>query len=81
VFWSWLGAFLGITPVVFLNYNLFSGSDFVYIIGSFGTSVVLIYGAVRSPLVQPRNLIGGHLPSAFVGVACWQPFQLQRPWP
>ena len=79
VFWSWIGAFLGITPVAFLNYNLFSGSDFVYIIGSFGASAVLIYGAVRSPLAQPRNLIGGHVLSAFVGVACWQLFQ-PFPW-
>ena len=55
ILWSWTGAFLGITPVAFLNYNLFSGSDFVYIIGSFGASAVLIYGAVRSPLAQPRK--------------------------
>lgn len=79
VFWSWTGAFLGITPVAYLNYNLFSGSDFVYIIGSFGASAVLIYGAVRSPLAQPRNLVGGHLLSAFVGVACWQLFHA-FPW-
>ena len=79
VFWSWLGAFLGIIPVAYLNYNLLSGSDFVYIIGSFGASAVLVYGAVRSPLAQPRNLIGGHLLSAFVGVACWQLFH-PFPW-
>jgi len=41
-------------------------------IGSFGASAVLVYGAVRSPLAQPRNLIGGHLLSALVGVSCWQ---------
>lgn len=79
VFWSWIGAFLGITPVAYLNYNLLSGSDFVYIIGSFGASAVLVYGAVRSPLAQPRNLIGGHLLSAFVGVSCWQ-FLHPFPW-
>lgn len=32
VCWSWLGAFLGITLVAYLNYNLLSGNDFVYII-------------------------------------------------
>ena len=42
------------------------------IIGSFGASAVLIYGAVRSPLAQPRNLIGGHVFSAIVGVASFQ---------
>ncbi len=78
IFWSWLGAFLGIAPVALMNYNLLSGTDFVYIIGSFGASAVLIYGAVRSPLAQPRNLIGGHILSAFIGVLA---FQLFHPFP
>ncbi|MGD9687644.1 MAG: HPP family protein, partial [Desulfobacter sp.] len=30
-------------------------------------------------MAQPRNLIGGHLLSAFVGVACWQLFH-PFPW-
>ena len=37
-------------------------------IGSFGASAVLIYGATNSPLAQPRNLVGGHIISALVGV-------------
>lgn len=41
-------------------------------IGSFGASAVLLYGAVRSPLAQPRNLIGGHIFSAIIGVLCWK---------
>lgn len=27
---------------------------------------------LQSPLGQPRNLVGGHLVSAFIGVACAQ---------
>jgi CBS domain-containing membrane protein len=46
----------------------FSGNDVVYLIGSFGASSVLIYGIIQSPFSQPRNLIGGHLISAFIGV-------------
>ncbi|MBI5665396.1 MAG: HPP family protein, partial [Nitrospirae bacterium] len=34
----------------------------------------LVYGAVRSPLAQPRNLIGGHVISAVIGVASYQMF-------
>lgn len=79
IFWSWIGAFLGITPIALLNYNFFTGNDFVYIIGSFGASAVLIYGAVRSPLAQPRNLVGGHLLSAVIGVTSYQMFQ-PFPW-
>lgn len=41
-------------------------------IGSFGASAVLTYGAVRSPLAQPRNLVGGHVISALIGVAAFK---------
>jgi len=77
--WSWVGAFLGIAPIAFLNYNLFSGDDFIFIIGSFGASAVLIYGAVRSPLAQPRNLVGGHIVSAVIGVIAYKLFY-PYPW-
>jgi len=70
--WSWTGAFLGISAVALLNYNLFGSSDLVFIIGSFGASAVLIFGALRSPLAQPRNLVGGHLLSALIGVAAYK---------
>jgi len=46
----------------------FSGNDAVYLIGSFGASSVLVYGIIQSPFSQPRNLVGGHLISAFIGV-------------
>jgi CBS-domain-containing membrane protein len=77
--WSWAGAFLGIAPVAYLNYNLFSGTDFAFIIGSFGASAVLIYGAIKSPLAQPRNLVGGHIISAIIGVISYQLFY-PFPW-
>ena len=70
--WSWVGAFLGIAAVASLNYKILENSDLVLIIGSFGASAVLIYGAIKSPLAQPRNLLGGHVFSAVIGVACYQ---------
>ena len=72
ILWSWIGAFFGILPVDWLNYHLFADTDFVFIIGSFGASAVLIYGAVKSPLAQPRNLMGGHIISAIIGVAVFK---------
>jgi CBS-domain-containing membrane protein len=71
---SWIGSFLGIALVAAIHYNLLGGTDLVMVIGSFGASAVLIYGAIRSPLAQPRNLIGGHMLSAVVGVACFKLF-------
>jgi CBS-domain-containing membrane protein len=38
------------------------------LIGSFGASAVLLFGAHDSPLAQPRNLVGGHVVSAGVAV-------------
>lgn len=67
-FWSFLGSFVGIGILSYLEFTHFAGSDAVYLIGSFGASSVLIYGIIQSPFSQPRNLIGGHLISAFIGV-------------
>ena len=74
IIWSWIGAFLGIASVALINYQLLGEQDLVMIIGSFGASAVLIYGAIKSPLAQPRNLIGGHVLSAVIGVAAYKLF-------
>ncbi|MBF0453549.1 MAG: HPP family protein [Magnetococcales bacterium] len=74
IFWSGLGSFLGIALVAVLNYKLLDESDAVLLIGSFGASAVLIFGAISGPLSQPRNLIGGHIISALVGVTMMQLF-------
>lgn len=71
IFWSWLGAFLGIVAVAAAGQLVFGGFELTLMIGSFGASAVLLYGAPRSPLAQPRNLVGGHMLSALVGVLCW----------
>ncbi len=72
IIWSWVGSFFGIAAVALINYNILEGTDLVMVIGSFGASAVLIYGATKSPLAQPRNLIGGHIISAVIGVAAYQ---------
>jgi len=79
IIWSWIGAFLGIALVAWVDHYFFDGTDLSLMIGSFGASAVLIYGAPRSPLAQPRNLIGGHVLSAIVGVTCWILFH-HYPW-
>ena len=67
-FWAFIGAFVGMGTIAFLQYNAFPNQDYVFLIGSFGASCVLVYGVIQSPLAQPRNLIGGHVISALVGV-------------
>ena len=75
IFWSWIGAFFGIGAVAYINYNMLEGTDLVMVIGSFGASAVLIYGAIDVPLAQPRNLVGGHIVSALAGVTCYKLLQ------
>ncbi len=79
ILWSWVGSFLGIAAVGLLHFRVLDQSALIMIIGSFGASAVLIYGAIRSPLAQPRNLIGGHVLSAIVGVAAYR-YLGGQPW-
>jgi len=41
---------------------------------SLGASAVLLYAACHVQMAQPRNVLGGHLISAFVGVSAYQLF-------
>jgi CBS domain-containing membrane protein len=65
---TFLGSFVGIGLIGLLNSNYLQASDNMFLIGSFGASSVLIYGIINSPFSQPRNLLGGHLISAIIGV-------------
>lgn len=73
-FWSFLGSFFGI-GIIALSQSLFlSEIENIFLIGSFGASSVLIFGAIQSPMAQPRNLVGGHVISALVGVTVFKLF-------
>lgn len=71
-FWSFLGAFIGIGIIAFLQSLYLPRLENIFLIGSFGATSVLIYGAIQSPLAQPRNLVGGHLISAVIGVTVYK---------
>ncbi len=42
----------------------------VFLIASFGSTMVLLYGYPESPFAQPKNIFFGHLLTALVGVIC-----------
>jgi CBS domain-containing membrane protein len=71
-FWSFLGSFIGIGLIAFVHSRIAEVNDNLFLIGSFGASSVLVYGAIQSPLAQPRNLIGGHVISALIGVTVYK---------
>ncbi|HKG05602.1 MAG TPA: HPP family protein [Pedobacter sp.] len=76
---TFIGSFVGIGIIGFLNSHYLVANDNFYLIGSFGASSVLIYGIINSPLAQPRNLIGGHLICAIIGVSV-QKLIGSEPW-
>lgn len=67
--WTFVGTFIAIALIGLLPQTGYTPQDSVFLIGSFGASCVLIFGATYSPLAQPRNLVGGHLLGAVIGVA------------
>lgn len=73
-FWSFIGAFTGIGIIAFIQSYHLSEHENIFLIGSLGASSVLVYGAIQSPLAQPRNLIGGHFISAIIGVTIFKIF-------
>lgn len=76
-FSAWLGSFMGISLVCFFNSHILNDSDLLLVVGSFGATAVLLYGEFKSNLSQPRNLLGGHIISAIVGVTCYYLFSEQ----
>jgi len=65
---SLIGAFLGIASIAAIDQFFMNDSDLMLMIGAFGATAVLVYGAPYSPLAQPYNVIVGHIISAFIGV-------------
>lgn len=70
--YSFVGSFIGIAILAFIQSKTLADIDSIFLIGSFGASSVLIFGAVQSPLAQPRNLVGGHVISAIIGVTIYK---------
>ncbi|MFN3531326.1 MAG: HPP family protein [Candidatus Brocadia sp.] len=64
VWLSLWGAFLGVGFTALLAYLW----KCPMLLGPFGASAVLIYGAYKAPLAQPRNVLLGHFLAACIGV-------------
>ncbi|WP_114750848.1 HPP family protein [Pleomorphovibrio marinus] len=81
--WGFFGSLLGISTIGLLQELYFRGSDddILFLIGAFGATSVLLFGATNSPLAQPRNLIFGSIISAIVGVTVYQLLFVEAyPW-
>ncbi len=79
VLWSGLGALIAMSALALVNINIWNQEGQVLLVGSMGASVMLIFGAPAAPFSQPRNVVGGHIVSALVGVFVQQ-FLGFDPW-
>lgn len=69
------GGFFTIITLIYLT-NLTSTE---WLMAPFGASCVLVFAVWNAPLSQPRNVIGGHFVSTFVGLLMYQLFG-NDPW-
>ncbi len=64
------GAFLGILGLLVISHGVLDTQGTMLVVTSMGASAVLVFAAPHSPLSQPWPVLGGHLLSSAVGVAC-----------
>ena len=65
---SVLAGIFSIITIGILTILTYKTSYGVFLIASFGSTMVLLYGYPESPFAQPKNIILGHFLTAFVGV-------------
>ena len=72
------GGLLSIFTVVAVSRHFVGLEGAAWVVASMGASAVLLFAVPHGPLSQPWPVVGGHLVSAVIGVACarWIPEQL-----
>ena len=68
-----LFSFITIGVLTVLTYKTELG---IFLIASFGSSMVVLYGYPESPFAQPKNIFFGHLLTSLVGMICLYTFPL-----
>ena len=78
---SGAGGFVGLSMISTLHYGLAPG-DITTILASFGPTSMMIFVFPDAHFSQPKNVIGGHLISAFWGICTAQlvNLHLEAPW-
>ena len=60
-----LFSIITIGALTFLTYKTTFG---LFLVASFGSTMVLLYGYPESPFAHPKNIFFGHLVTAFIGI-------------
>ncbi|WP_197722051.1 HPP family protein [Sulfuriflexus mobilis] len=69
---SAIGSLLGMLGVILISRYFLEPDAVPWVVASMGASAVLLFAASHGPMSQPWPLLGGHLVSATIGVACAQ---------
>ena len=64
-FLAGLFSIITIGALTFLTYKTTFG---LFLVASFGSTMVLLYGYPESPFAHPKNIFFGHLVTAFIGI-------------
>ena len=65
---SLLAGFFSIITIGALTYLTYKTSFGLFLVASFGSTMVLLYGYPESPFAQPKNIFFGHFVTALIGV-------------
>ena len=65
---SFNAALFSAITIAVLTYLTYKTQYGVFLIASFGSSMVLLFGYPESPFAQPKNIFFGHLLTSIVGV-------------
>ena len=65
---SSLAGLFSIITIGVLTYLTYKTTFGLFLVASFGSTMVLLYGYPESPFAQPKNIFFGHLVTALIGI-------------
>ena len=65
---SFLAGLFSIITIGILTYLTYRTQFGIFLLASFGSSMVLLFGYPESPFAQPKNVFFGHLVTSIVGL-------------
>ena len=65
---SLLAGLFSIITIGALTYLTYKTTFGIFLVASFGSTMVLLYGYPESPFAQPKNIFFGHLVTALIGI-------------
>ena len=65
---SLLAGLFSIVTIGMLTFLTYKTEFGIFLLASFGSSMVLLYGYPESPFAQPKNVFFGHLVTAIIGL-------------